>query len=95
VEERRAGRARLRARVGLSAAVLSVARTFDPNWHARLDGAELAIRPSDGYLMAVDVPGGDHEIALAYENPAFFAGGALSVASLLAVALFARQRVRP
>jgi len=45
--------------------------------------------------MAANVPGGDHEIALAYENPAFFAGGALSVASLLAVALFARQRVRP
>ena len=95
VEERRAGRARLRARVGLPAAVLSVARTFDPNWHARLDGAELAIRPSDGYLMAVDVPGGDHEIALAYENPAFLAAGALSFASLLAVALFARPRVRP
>ena len=95
VEERRAGRARLRVRVGLPAAVLSVARTFDPNWHARLDGAELAIRPSDGYLMAVDVPGGDHEIALAYENPAFLAAGALSFASLLAVALFARPRVRP
>ena len=95
VQERRAGRARLRVRVGLPVAVLSVARTFDPNWHARLNGTELAIRPSDGHLMAVDVPGGDHEIALTYENPAFFAGGALSVASLLAVALVARPRVRP
>jgi hypothetical protein len=95
VEERRAGRARLRVRVGLPAAVLSVARTFDPNWHARLDGADLAIYPSDGYLMAANVPGGDHEIALAYENPAFFAGGALSFASLLAIAFFARPRVRP
>jgi len=95
VEERRAGRVRLRVRVGLPAAVLSVARTFDPNWHARLDGADLAVRPSDGYLMAANVPGGDHEIALAYENPSFFAGGALSFASLLAVVLFARQRARP
>jgi uncharacterized membrane protein YfhO len=82
-------------RIGLPAAVLSVARTFDPNWHARLDGADLAIHPSDGYLMAANVPGGDHEIVLAYENPAFFAGGALSFASLLAIALFARPRVRP
>jgi hypothetical protein len=95
VEERGAGRARLRVRVGLPAAVLSVARTFDPNWHARLDKADLAIRPSDAYLMAMDVPGGDHEVTLAYENPAFLAGGALSFASLLAIALFARQRVRP
>jgi hypothetical protein len=95
VEERQAGRARLRVRVGLPAAVLSVARTFDPNWHARLDGADLAVRPSDGYLMAANVPGGAHEIALAYENPAFLAGGALSFASLLAVALVARPRVRP
>ena len=95
VEERRAGRARLRVRVGLPAAVLSVARTFDPNWHARLDGAELAIHASDGYLMAVNVPGGDHEIALAYENPAFFSGAALSLASLLAVALLARPRGFP
>jgi hypothetical protein len=95
VEERRAGRARLRVRVGLPAAVLSVARTFDPNWHARLDGTDLAIRSSDGYLMAANVPRGDHVIALAYENPTFLAGGALSFASLLAVALVARQRARP
>ncbi|MDL2718659.1 MAG: hypothetical protein PT977_12980 [Acidobacteriota bacterium] len=95
VEESRASRARLRVRVGLPVAVLSVARTFDPNWHARLDGADLAIRPADGYMMAVDVPGGDHEIALAYENPTFFAGGALSFASLLAVALVARRGARP
>jgi hypothetical protein len=94
VEERRAGRARLRLRVGLPVAVLGVARTFDPNWHARLDGADLAIRPSDGYLMAVEVPGGDHEVSLAYENPAFPAGGALSFASLLAVALIARRGAR-
>jgi hypothetical protein len=95
VEERRAGRVRIRVRVGLPAAVLSIARTFDPNWHARLDGADLAVRPSDGYLMAASIPAGDHEIALAYENPSFLAGGALSCASLLAVALLARQRVRP
>ncbi len=95
VEERRAGRARLRVRVGLPAAVLFVGRTFDPNWHARLDGADLQVHASDGYLMAVNVPGGDHEIALAYENPAFSSGAALSLASLLAIALFARPRVLP
>ena len=38
VEERGANRTRLRVRVALPAAVLSVSRTFDPNWHARLDG---------------------------------------------------------
>jgi uncharacterized membrane protein YfhO len=94
VEERRAGRARLRVRVALPAAVLSVSRTFDPNWRARLDGAELALRPADGFLMAAEVPQGEHEIVLTYRNSAFGAGGALSLASLLGVALLARPRVR-
>jgi hypothetical protein len=94
VTERRASRARIRVRVGLPVAVLSVARTFDPNWHVRMDGADLAVRPSDGYLMAASVPRGDHEIVLSYENPAFLAGGALSLASLLAVVFFARPPVR-
>jgi hypothetical protein len=94
VEERRSARARLKVRVSLPAAVLSVARTFDPNWHVRLDGAEIPVRPSDGYLMALDVPAGEHEIALAYGNPTFRAGGALSLASLLAVVLLGRPRVR-
>jgi hypothetical protein len=95
VEERRAGRARLRVRVALPAAVLSVSRTFDPNWRARLDGAELELRPADGFLTAAQVPKGDHEIALWYENPTLGAGGALSLASLLAVGLLAWPRVRP
>lgn len=95
VEERRASRVRLRVRVGFPAAVLSVGRTFDPNWNARLDGTEVAVRPSDGYQMAVSVPGGEHEITIGYENPTFFAGGALSLASIMAVALVARRRVRP
>ncbi|HEX5855787.1 MAG TPA: hypothetical protein VFZ57_09215, partial [Thermoanaerobaculia bacterium] len=95
VEERRAGRARLRVRVALPAAVLFVSRTFDPNWRARLDGADLPLRPADGFLTAAEVPKGDHEIALWYENPAFGAGGALSFASLLAVAVLAWPRVRP
>jgi hypothetical protein len=95
VEERRAGRARLKVRVALPAAVLSLSRTFDPNWRARLDGSELALYPADGFLAAATVPKGNHEIALQYENPAFGAGSALSLASLLAVALLARPRVRP
>jgi hypothetical protein len=95
VEERRGSRARLKVRVALPAAVLSVSRTFDPNWRARLDGVELALRPADGFLTAANVPKGNHEIALQYENPAFGAGGALSLASLFAVALLARPPSRP
>jgi hypothetical protein len=95
VRERGASLTRLEVHVALPAAVLSVSRTFDPNWRAHLDGKELALRPSDGFLTAVDVPKGDHEIVLRYENPAFGAGGALSLASLLFVALLARPRSRP
>ena len=95
VRERGANLTRLKVHVALPAAVLAVSRTFDPNWRARLDGKELALRPADGFLTAADVPKGDHEIVLRYENPAFGAGGALSLASLLAVALLARPSSRP
>jgi hypothetical protein len=95
VEKRGANLTRLEVHVALPAAVLAVSRTFDPNWRARLDGKELALRPADGFLTAADVPKGDHEVVLRYENPAFGAGGALSLASLLAVALLARRESRP
>ncbi|MFI5197845.1 MAG: hypothetical protein ACHQJD_04450 [Thermoanaerobaculia bacterium] len=95
VVERRAGRARLKVHVALPAAVLSVSRTFDPNWRARLDGSDLALYPTDGFLTAATVPRGSHEIAFQYENPAFGVGGALSLVSLLAVALLAWTRARP
>jgi len=95
VRQRGANVTRLGVHVALPAAVLSVSRTFDPNWHARLDGKELALSPADGFLTAAEVPKGDHEIVLRYENPAFGAGGALSFASLLFVALLARPVSRP
>ena len=95
VGERGANLTRLEVHVALPAAVLAVSRTFEPNWRARLDGKELALRPADGFLTAADVPKGDHEIVLRYENPAFGPGGALSLASLLAVALLALPPSRP
>ncbi|HMA29758.1 MAG TPA: hypothetical protein VKS23_07835 [Thermoanaerobaculia bacterium] len=95
VTKRGANFTRLEVHVALPAAVLAVSRTFDPNWRARLDGKELALRPADGFLTAADVPKGDHEIVLRYRNPAFGAGGALSLASVLAVALLARPPRRP
>jgi hypothetical protein len=91
VKERGANFARLGVHVALPAAVLSVTRSFDPSWRARLDGKELALRPADGFLTAADVPKGNHELVLRYENPAFRAGGALSLASLIFVGLLARR----
>ena len=52
VRERGANLARLEVHVALPVAVLAVSRTFDPNWRARLDGNELALRPIDGFLTA-------------------------------------------
>ena len=94
VKTRGANLIRLGVHVALPAAVLSILRTFDPSWHARLDGKELALRPADGFLTVADVPKGDHEVVLRYENPAFGAGAALSLASLLAVALLGRRPSR-
>jgi uncharacterized membrane protein YfhO len=72
-----------------------VARTFDPSWSARVDGAVTESLRADGFLTALRVPAGEHEVVLAYENPLIGAGAVLSLLSMLATAVLLRPgRVR-
>ncbi len=82
VVERRAARVRLRVDVTLASATLWIGRTFDPNWRARADGRDLALGPAEAWRTAATLPRGVHEVTLAYANPFFGAGAAVSLAAL-------------
>ncbi len=92
VRERRASRVALHVDVALPSATLWIGRTFDPNWHARVDGRDLALEPGDAYRMTALLPNGAHDVTLAYANPLFGAGLALSLAALLAAGALAAGR---
>ncbi len=93
--ERTSSRQKLRVRVEPPGGLLLVARTFDPSWSARVDGAVTESLRADGFLTALRVPAGEHEVVLAYENPLIGAGAVLSLLSMLATAVLLRPgRVR-
>lgn len=97
--ERRSAYQRFAVAVGEPGGLLAVARTFDPNWKARVDGRAVVTWRADGHLTALAVPAGVHVVELSYENRLLAAGAAVSGASLLAlVALFvapvARHMIR-
>ena len=83
VVERKNARHRLRVDVAEPGGLLVVARTFDPSWKARVDGVAVPGLAADGFLTAVRVPAGRHEVVLSYENPLIAAGGAVTLLSLL------------
>lgn len=75
--------------------VLRLIESFDPGWHATLDGAAAPIFPAQGALLAVPVPAGRHEVVFTYRTPGATAGAIVSVASLgglIALAGLARRR---
>jgi len=68
---------------GSSAAVLVVTRSYDPGWKATLDGKPARLVRANLSLMAVVVPGGEHQLVLTYRPLSFVVGAALSGFSLL------------
>lgn len=87
--ERSNGRRRLRARVAPPGGLLVAARTFDPSWTATVDGRRVESLRADGFLTAVPVPAGEHEIVFAYRSGRMLAGLALTLLSLGAAAALA------
>ena len=59
--------------------------TFYPGWHAEVDGRERPIRAADLAFRAVAVPPGRHTVRFFYRPTSVIAGGALSLAALLAI----------
>jgi len=63
--------------------LLLVRETYDPNWHATVDGRPAAIHPADGAFQAVAVPAGAHTVSFTYSDPWIGRGLMVSLASLL------------
>ena len=59
--------------------------TFYPGWHAEVDGRERPIRAADLAFRAVAVARGRHTVRFFYRPTSVIAGGALSLAALLAI----------
>jgi hypothetical protein len=74
--------------------VLAVARTFDPNWKVTLgERVPLPVRPAGGFLSAISLPAGRHDVSMRYRNPLFTLGGILTGLSIAcAVILWSPRR---
>jgi len=59
--------------------------SFYPGWHAEVDGRERPIRAADLAFRAVAVTPGRHTVRFFYRPTSVLAGGALSLAALLAI----------
>ena len=85
-------RMKLRAGAGQT---LIIQETFDPSWHAYLDGKELPVREAPLQFMRVAVPPGEQNLELRFELPAENTRGrVLSLVSLLALAVLAFRPAR-
>jgi hypothetical protein len=95
--ERRAGRQRLRVSAGPEQGYLAIARTFDPNWHATIDGEAVPLLRAEGGLSALLIPAGeDRRVELRYENAIMKWGALVSIASafLIAFLFVAKDRAK-
>ena len=90
VLERTNDRHRLRVRVDPPGGLLVVALAFDPSWKARVDGTPAESLRADGFLTALRVPAGEHDVVLSYENRSLAVGGVVTLLSLVAGALLLR-----
>ena len=76
----------------LGRAFLVISVTPHKYWTITIDGREVPAIPTNvGYQGIVVPTAGKHIVEMRYRNPLFVAGGAISIAALLALALVARR----
>jgi hypothetical protein len=95
VLERTNHRHRLRVRVDPPGGLLVVALAVDPSWRARVDGEAAGTMRADGFLTALRVPAGEHEVVLSYRSSLLAAGGVVSLLSLVGAVLLLQGGGRP
>jgi hypothetical protein len=88
VAEWRPGAMRLRlASAAPDASYLLVSENWDAEWRASVDGKDARVLRGDGTLITVPVPAGAREVVLRYEGRSYARGRAITIVSLLVVAL--------
>jgi uncharacterized membrane protein YfhO len=71
--------------------ILVVQTPFDPGWRAYQDGRPVPVFKVDFGLLGAAVDRGQHTVELRYRPPFLFAGAAISLVSLLALAAGIRR----
>lgn len=72
---------------GAGPALVVLSENRADGWTARVDGRAAPIVAVDGGLMGVFVPAGDHTVALGYLPRSFVAGGLVTLAALVGLAV--------
>ncbi|MGH9461190.1 MAG: YfhO family protein [Vicinamibacteria bacterium] len=76
---------------------LVISESFDPGWHARVDGEEMTLLEANFYFRALPLPAGAHEVELLY-RPASYVWGwrlcGLALSVVLLAAMLARTRLQ-
>jgi hypothetical protein len=65
--------------------LLLVRNTYDPGWHATVDGHSARVYAANGFLTGVHVPPGRHQVILTYWDPLVYWGLAISVVAVLGI----------
>lgn len=63
------------------------AATYYPGWIAEVDGKEAEIYQADGYLRAIPIPAGEHELEIRYQPASFWIGLSVSCLSWIFLVL--------
>jgi hypothetical protein len=77
-----------------SAGTLVFNETFDPGWHATIDGGSAEILQANAVLQAVRVPAGRHRVEFCYRPQRLFLGTTVSVAGVVTLAAVAAANRR-
>jgi hypothetical protein len=76
---------------------LVISESFDPGWHAWVDGEEATLLEANLYFRALPLPAGAHQVELSY-RPASYVWGwrlfGLALAILVLAAVLSRTRLR-
>jgi hypothetical protein len=63
-------------------AMIVLAQTFYHPWHAFIDGKPVQLWRANYAFQALEIPSGNHQVQLVYEDKAFKAGAVISVLAL-------------
>jgi hypothetical protein len=77
---------------GATSALLVLAEAWYPGWTATVDGRPAECLPANGWMRAVPVPPGAHEVRLRYRSRWLRTGGAVSILSLMVLAAVLGRR---